>query len=69
MEIRADKFDFWRAPLRGRQARIMADPRHVEELEAVLKMLNINFSVDSNDVQKWANIQFPYDLHLLYMCQ
>jgi len=47
-----DKFDFWRPPRKGRQARIMAAPSNVHELEATLKMFNIKFSVDSNDVQK-----------------
>ena len=51
-EIRTDKFDFWRAPLTGRKARIMAPPSDVEELDGILRMMNINFNVDSNDVQK-----------------
>ena len=36
----------------------MAAPGNVHELEATLKMFNIKFSVDSNDVQKWDNMQY-----------
>merc|ERR1711983_157565 len=39
-----DKFDFWRPPRKGRQARIMAAPSNVHELEATLMMFRSSSS-------------------------
>jgi len=52
VQARTDKYDFWRAPIKGRKAKIMVGPENLNGLEALLQMFNINFSMLSNDVQK-----------------